>query len=172
MAGQFVVRLTYRARQFWEAVHPRRDPRALAEARALLPDGLWRLFQQMPPAEQAHALRVFRRLKARGCTDADLLTAALLHDVGKALHHPRVWERVAVVLAQRCCPRRAWQWGAGAPRGWKRPFVLARWHPVWGAERAAAAGASPRTAAIIRAHHTPQPDDPAVALLQWADEQE
>ncbi|NPA92448.1 MAG: hypothetical protein GXO56_02055 [Chloroflexi bacterium] len=172
MARQPAFRLTYRVRQFWEALRPRVSPTALAEARAHLPHGLWRLFQEMPPEEQAHALRVFQRLKARGCTDPDVLTAALLHDVGKALQRPRLWERVVVVLAQRCCPRRAWAWGQGQARGWRRPFVLARQHPEWGAAQALAAGASSRTAELIRAHHSVNPQDPDLALLQWADEQE
>ena len=172
MAGRAALRVIYRARQFWEAVHPRLDPAALEAAEALLPDGLWRLFRQMPPSEQAHALRVFRRLQALGCADPDLLTAALLHDVGKALRHPRLWERVAVVLAHRCCPRRARQWGEGEPKGWRRPFVLAARHPAWGAALAAEAGASERTVALIRQHHTRDLHDAGLALLQEADEQE
>ncbi len=172
MARQPALRLTYRMRQFWEALRPRLDPQALAEAQTLLSPGLWRLFQQMPLSEQAHALRVFRRLKARGCHDPEVLTAALLHDVGKALQHPRLWERVAVVIAQRCCPRRAWAWGEAPPRGWRRPFVLARQHPAWGGDLAAQAGASPRVVALIQKHHTFPPDDEPLAWLQWADAQE
>lgn len=173
-ARQFAVRVIYRLRQFWEALRAHRDPAALAAARRVLSPNLWALFTQMPPGEQAHALRVFRRLQEAGCTDADVLTAALLHDVGKALQHPRLWERVAAVLGQACCPRQAARWGQGNPRGWRRPFVIAAQHPAWGARLAETAGASPRAVALIRAHQetAPAADDPGLALLQWADAQE
>jgi len=165
--------LTYRVRQVWEALRAHRDPADLAAARTLLSPNLWALFTQMPANEQAHALRVFRRLRQTNCAHADLLTAALLHDVGKALQRPRLWERVAAVLAQACCPRLASRWGQGEARGWRRPFVIAAQHPHWSARLAASAGASPRTVELIRAHQEPAPAaDPDLALLQWADAQE
>ncbi len=173
-ARRAALRLSYRLRQFWEALRARPDPQALEAAQRVLAPSLWALFRQMPPNEQAHALRVFQRLRQAGHTEHDLLVAALLHDVGKALHHPRLWERVAVVLAYACCPRRAFQLGEGEPRGWRRPFVLARQHPEWGARLAADAGASPEVAALIRHHQTfpPPPDLPHLAALQAADDQE
>ena len=173
-AWQPAFRVIYRLRQFWEALRARRDPAALAAAREVLSPNLWALFAQMPPGEQAHALRVFRRLQESGCSDPEVLTAALLHDVGKALQHPRLWERVAAVLGQACCPRLAARWGQGEPRGWRRPFVIAAQHPAWGARLAESAGASPRTVALIRAHQETARtgDDPALARLQWADAQE
>ncbi len=171
---QLAVRVIYRIRQFWEALRARRDPEALAAARAVLSPNLWALFNQMPPNEQAHALRVFRRLQETGCTDAEVLTAALLHDVGKALQRPHLWERVAAVLGHACCPRQAAKWGQGKPRGWRRPFAIAAQHPKWGARLAETAGASPRTVALIRAHQETDraANDPDLALLQWADAQE
>ncbi len=170
MAQRAAFRLKYRLRQFWEAWRPQPDPQALAEAQSLLSPALWRLFSAMPLAEQAHGLRVFGILRAAGHTDPDLLTAALLHDVGKARCRPRLWERVVVVLAGWCCPRAWLRWGKGEPQGWRRPFVIAVQHPRWGAALVAAAGAS-RAAALIREHHAPAPADPLVRVLQWADEQ-
>ncbi len=167
------LRLSYRLRQFWKALRARPDPQRLKAAQRLLSPPLWALFRQMPPNEQAHALRVFQRLQQAGHTDRDLLTAALLHDVGKALHRPRLWERVVVVLAYACCPVRAFHLGEGQPRGWRRPFVLARQHPAWGARLVAEAGAAPKVVALIRHHQTfPPPDIPHLAALQAADNEE
>jgi len=167
------LRVAYRVRQTWYALTGRPDEAALQVAREVLTPPLWALFRQMPPNEQAHALRVLRRLQANGCREGDVLAAALLHDVGKALNRPRLWERVASVVAQRCCPQHARRWGEGRPRGWRRPFVIAQQHPVWGAELAAQAGASTTTVALIREHHTtPTPDLPWLAVLQAADDQE
>lgn len=168
------VRVIYRLRQVWETIGARPDAEGLAAAQRLLPPPLWELFRQMPPHEQAHALRVFRRLQRQGHHDHALLCAALLHDVGKALEGPRLWERVAAVLAHACCPARAACWGKGQPHGWRRPFVIARQHPEWGARLAAKAGASMKTVALIRHHHTipPPADLPGLAALQAADDQE
>jgi hypothetical protein len=66
-----------------------------------------------------------------------------------------LWERVIVVLAEHFLPIRAERWAQEeTPRGWRRGFVIRRLHPVWGAELAAQAGATPRTVALIRQHHS------------------
>jgi hypothetical protein len=63
------------------------------------------LFQSMSPADQRHALRVCRGLAARGCTDEDMLAAALLHDVGKARGRVPFWTRPIIVLGKKLIPR-------------------------------------------------------------------
>jgi hypothetical protein len=63
------------------------------------------LFQSMSPADQRHALRVCRGLAARGCTDEDMLAAALLHDVGKAQGRVPFWTRPIIVLGKKLAPR-------------------------------------------------------------------
>jgi len=62
-------------------VVPLRD-RALAVA--LLTPPQLAAFCLLAPTDQRHAVRVLRALLARGERDADLLLAALLHDLGKA----------------------------------------------------------------------------------------
>ncbi|HLQ29499.1 MAG TPA: hypothetical protein VK140_09715 [Ktedonobacteraceae bacterium] len=64
-----------------------------------------KLFQSMSPADQRHALRVCRGLAARGCTDEDMLAAALLHDVGKAQGRVPFWTRPVIVLGKKLAPR-------------------------------------------------------------------
>jgi hypothetical protein len=161
-------RLAYRARQFWNAL-PFSQRRV--EMRAVLPpltSAQFTLFQRMQPSEQVHAYRMFRRLQAEGHTEADLLVAALLHDVGKCLYPLSVLDRVAVVLGKRLFPRLARRWGEGAPEGLRRPFVVAAQHPDWGADLAAQAGASSCAVELIRRHQDPlavEKDAPVERLL-------
>ncbi len=62
------------------------------------PIALLQLFRTMPRFEQRHGLRVCQALERQGYADSNLLVAALLHDVGKTVAPPRLWERVLVVL--------------------------------------------------------------------------
>lgn len=128
------------------------------------------LFNAMPRAEQLHGIEVCQALEARGYQDLNLLAAALLHDVGKTLLAPRLWERIWVVLIEHAMPRLAARLGAGMPRGLRRGFVVRRRHASWGAELAAEAGASARTVALIRLHHSDAGEDAELAALQIADE--
>ena len=110
------------------------------------------LFLCLQPSEQAHSLWIYRRLIQQNDVDPDLLAAALLHDVGKICYPLHLWERVAIVLGKAWFLERVKGWGRAAPRGWKRPFVVAEQHPAWGAELAAQADASPLAVALIRRH--------------------
>jgi hypothetical protein len=62
------------------------------------------LFCTMSPADQQHSLRVCRGLQARGCTDKDMLAAALLHDIGKAQSRIPFWTRPAIVIGKKLAP--------------------------------------------------------------------
>jgi putative nucleotidyltransferase with HDIG domain len=95
---------------------------------------------------------VYQALRAQGETHPDLLAAALLHDVGKARFPLYVWERVLIVLAERFLPGWAARWGDARPESWRRPFVVARQHPEWGAEMVARRGGSALLVDIIRRH--------------------
>jgi putative nucleotidyltransferase with HDIG domain len=137
---------------------------------AHLSSSLLALFLRMPRAEQHHGIALCRALEAEGYRDVDILTAALLHDVGKSVVSPRPWERVCVVLTEYFLPARVRAWSRGAPEGWRRGFVIRRCHPAWGAQMAEEAGASPRVVELIRNHHAPPEDDRALAALQALDE--
>jgi hypothetical protein len=107
-------------------------------------------------------------MRARGCTDTDLLAAALLHDGGKGAGRVRLWVRPPFVLLYRLAPGLL-RWLARRPTPFfRRPFYAAWHHAAIGAELAAAAGLSERTVLLIRTHH--QPDGPA-AELHAADEE-
>jgi hypothetical protein len=76
-----------------------------AEVAAHLPVSALPLFQSMSLADQRHALRVYRGLRTRGCTEYDMLAAALLHDVGKAAGRVPFWTRPAIVLGKKIAPQ-------------------------------------------------------------------
>lgn len=153
-------RVLYRVRQFFHAVWADVDAEELEHACSVLTPAQMALFAGMQPSEQAHALKVYRQLVDQGETCLDLQVAALLHDVGKSCSPLRLWERVWIVLARLVFPVRSRHWGTSTPdrdryRFWRRAFVVAEQHPAWGAALAAQAGASPRTATLIRLHQDP-----------------
>ncbi len=165
-------RLTYRTRQFWNALPGHRQQ---VKTEVLLPHlspSQIVLFRRMDVSEQAHALKVFERLKATDQTDEDLLAAALLHDVGKVLFPLSLLDRVVIVLGKRLFRRRAMRWSEGTPEKFHRPFVVAAHHPQWGADLAEKAGASPRTVDLIRFHQEASINgDPLLLALQSADDE-
>jgi len=146
------MRMIYRLRQLWETLHARPTAPDLALAQGVLAPALIALFLRLQPSEQAHSLRILGRLLEQGENHPDLLAAALLHDVGKSRYPLQVWDRIVIVVGKAVLPKQARFWGQGQPRGWRRAFVIAEQHPVWGAEMAGGAGASPLTVSLIRNH--------------------
>ncbi|MBU0511191.1 MAG: HD domain-containing protein [Chloroflexi bacterium] len=171
--------IRYRVRQFWIALGATRlNTSDLEPARAMLTTKQMALFTRLQASEQIHGLRVLQMLRAQGESHPDLMAAALLHDVGKCRLPLRLWERVLIVLGRRFFPERVKRWGNGTPRGWRRPFVVAEWHPRWGAEMAREAGTSPLVVYLIREHQTDLPAEALdsleghlLSLLQKADNQ-
>jgi len=147
----------YRARQFFKALRPRISERERHEAKACLSEGQWVLFEAMALPDQRHCLDVFHALRRQGHNDEPLLTAALLHDVGKrgvSLGH-----RVAYVLLKPFLP----QLPAGLADG---GLAALHHHAERGAQLTEAAGASDAVVRLIRG----DPGDPRSALLQAADD--
>lgn len=144
--------ILYRVRQFIQSIWTISSPRDLQVVQSHLPTALQQLFERMSPADQAHSIRVCQSLLKQGHDDPDLLVAALLHDVGKSIVRPTVWERVLFVLANRIAPRQVLKWGEAEVKGWKRAFVIAHKHPEWGAELVAEHGGSPAAVDLIRNH--------------------
>ncbi|MBI3242014.1 MAG: HD domain-containing protein [Chloroflexi bacterium] len=162
----------YRIWQFGRLLTTRMPPEALAEVRAWLTPSLFDLFCRMTPAEQHHAYCVWQTLMKQGYTDRDLLTAALLHDVGKSKMPLAAWEKVAIVLGFKFMPRLAEKWGGtetGKPSWWARPFVVAVQHPAWGADLAEAAGGSASVVSLIRHHQNKSRELAWLPELQAAD---
>jgi hypothetical protein len=177
-------RILYRTRQFWHALGsvPSDEDMLLAETVLTAPQ--LTIFRSMSRNEQAHGLRVLQTLQDMGEQNTDLLRAALLHDSGKSRYPLRLWERVTIVLANRFVSQRAQQWGerppgeVKKPQGWRRAFIIAEEHPLWGAEIAARAGSSAMTVNLIRRHqdqleaidnHMLSLEDHLLSKLQAAD---
>jgi hypothetical protein len=145
----------------------------LAEVSELLPTSAFRLFASMSPADQRHSLRVCRGLRARDWDERDILTAALLHDVGKAAGRVPFWTRPVIVIGKRCSPRlltrlTAYPVEGSRLPGWRRALSYAWWHAEVGADLAADAGVNARVVHYIRMHH--RPDSPELAELHLVDE--
>lgn len=148
-------RILYRTRQFWHAFGASPSREDLELVRSVLSPPLMELFSQLAPDEQAHSINVLKNLLDQGENHPDLAVAALLHDVGKVRCPLRLWERVVIVIGKALFPGRVEAWGAvpaGSGGRLRRPFIVARQHPAWGAEMAARVGASPLAAALIRRH--------------------
>ena len=172
-----ISRLTYRSRQFWNALL---SPSKRVTNEALLPhlnSAQIVLFRRMQPAEQVHAYQIFKRLETAGQTTPDLLIAALLHDVGKILVPLSVFDRVVIVLGKHLFGKAALRWAEGTPHRWRLPFVVAEKHAEWGAELASQSGASSLTVELIRRHHDRPVRNPdshkeyLLAALQAADDE-
>ena len=159
-------RSRYRLWQVWHRVTARVTETDLAPMRELLPTKGQALFFTMSRGDQRHSLDVYAALAATGCTDAEMLAAALLHDVGKGGHRVRFVMRPVVVVLRKIAPgllMRLAGSSAEAPLGWwRRPFRDAWHHAEWGAILAERAGLSPRVALLIRTHHDTA--GPAAAL--------
>ncbi len=165
---RIVSRPLYRARQAGWALRPRVNDKERAEAREALGDRLFALFEGMDGADQRHCIDVYRAVRGAGCADRDVLTAALIHDCGKAPNAEdgriRLWHRIAYVAL-----------GAVAP-GLLRPLLrrprglrLLDSHVGRGIEMAAAHGASPDVVALMRGMEGEGGDERA-RLLRTADD--
>jgi hypothetical protein len=163
------MRAAYRTQQFWKALHASPTCEQLEQIEAVLSPKLLSLFCAMQPDEQAHSYSVFNSLVEKGDHHPDLLVAALLHDAGKSLHRLRLWERVLVVIGQTLFPKQSKIWGVPGgrswERSWRRAFVIAEQHPLWGAQMAEQAGASPLVVRLIRWHQA----DPYLSSTELAE---
>jgi len=124
----------------------------LALARRLLPAHLWGAFAAMPRGDQWHGLCVARRLIAIGWDDADLLAAALLHDVGKAGGGLTLAHRTAIILANALGANWVQRLAAAQPGSWRYPFYVQRHHAALGAERLRIAGANAAIVTLVATH--------------------
>ncbi len=168
----------YRLGQFWRIWRAKPLPEeAWAEVTAVLSAKEAALFSRFAVSDQQHGYHVLGALQSAGHTHPDLLTAALLHDVGKTRVKLSIWDRSLIVLASKFLPGQTAVWGRGSVKGWQRPFVVKAQHPAWGAAMAQAAGSRPLTIALIRRHQDKllatavTEEEKLLRLLQWADDQ-
>lgn len=162
-------RVAYRVKQFACAFATKMRPLERAEVENLLNRGELALFDGMSKPAVRHSLRVFRKLRRLYGDDSHLLTAALLHDVGKG--RVSIAHRVAVVLLEAAWPAMLDRIGSSDGLGWTRGFYEHQHHSELGAEMARRAGSQPRVVDLIRYHHAGvQQGPPGLAVLRMADE--
>jgi hypothetical protein len=168
------LRVFYRARQFFGGLFARVSEADRREAEAVLPPLARTWFRSLPPDLQRHGLLVMRDLRAAGFDRPDVLTAALLHDAGKAEASSGPIQRAIVVLARKLAPawvarraRRDWQ----SARGLDRLLTVAAQHPQIAAEKAARYGCDPVTIELIRRHQDQWAgDEPLLQAFQRVDD--
>ncbi|HLZ69801.1 MAG TPA: HD domain-containing protein [Dehalococcoidia bacterium] len=161
-----VAAARYRMQQFIRALGARPGHADLAQARSLLSEPHWRLFRQMAPRDQQHAIETLRLIGMEGAPSPDLALAALLHDAGKG--YVRLHERVLFVLLA-LWPRLLWRLSAEHGPHWRAALWRSARHAETGARLAAETGASARVADLIRRHHTRAADDRELRALIEAD---
>jgi len=165
----------HRVRQFYHALAAPLIQMDLSPVRHILGVQLFRLFEQLPPVERSHSLRVLGMLQQEGYSDPDLLQAALLHDVGKSSIRLRLHERVLIVLLSPVMRKLTAGTDAGRKSRWQNMLRIARQHPRWGAEMVLQAGGSETLVWLIRNHqhqltHSPRNRKEEMLLaLQAAD---
>jgi hypothetical protein len=154
-----------KVRQFRAHVRARVVPGERAGLATWLDPSQLALFDAMHVADRRHGLDVVATLRAEGVTDADVLVAGLLHDVGK--DQTDVWSRVVYSLGQAYG---SWIWRlAGIVPGVRHDLERLRDHAETSAKLAAAAGCSARTVELIRNQDDPR-DAEYGELLRLADE--
>jgi hypothetical protein len=165
----FLARSLYRSRQFFRSVGASIDDDGRAEVVRLLNEDQRRLFFSMTARDQRHCLDVLHALPQDARTDHDLLSAALLHDVGKG--RIRLWHRVAYVLVRAVSPGLLRKLASSESGSWRGALAAITNHAERGASLVRAAGASDEVVHLVRCHETPDGDnDPRQALLRAADE--
>jgi hypothetical protein len=167
--SSFVGRPLYRARQFLDALRPVVRAAEVREAATVLGPRLSPLFETMSERDQRHCLDVYERLRVAGCKDRDVLSAALIHDVGKgslAGTEIRLWHRVTYVLAENA-PKSVMRTACDRSLG----LEALRLHGSRGLEVAEQFGASAEVLRLLRALEDGEESDDKVGMLKAADEQ-
>ena len=168
----------YRLWQFWRNLTAvPLSAQEMETVTAVLTPAELALFQRFSLSDQQHSYRVLCTLQTAGYTQPSLLTAALLHDVGKTRYDVTVWERSVAVLLGLIWPQRAAVWGQEAEKWWQRPFAIKAQHPAWGADMVEQVGGDLLAVTLIRRHQdvvaatAVSEEDQLLRLLQWADDQ-
>ncbi len=162
----------YRIAQGLSYLLPRTMTQTDARLRDLLRPSEFALVYRLAPADRRHHLSVHDRLVRSGCVDRDLLTAALLHDVGKFDGDARVGliHRTVAVLLDAVSPSLLKSVSSANGARWRRALYLTRAHPEVGSRLVHAAGCSEVVGWLIAHHHDLSPTDERIVQLQRADD--
>jgi hypothetical protein len=162
-----IWRWRHLARRFFEVLSARVQPESLDVLNDYLSLSEKALFLTMSIPDQRHSLDLFSRIHAAGHAEADLLRAALLHDVGKGAGSLPLPCRVVYALAVMALPALAGWLSRSAHSIWRRPFYLAANHPRLGAEAAGRAGSNATVVRLIAEHGAPGHDELSRILYEY-----
>jgi len=174
--------ILYRFKQFWWGIRAKPlTTEQMTHIRTILSAEQFTLYQKYSINDQQHGYRVLQHLQQAGYKDPELLTAGLLHDVGKSKSDMTVIDRSIVVLGRILVKKQTEIWGQHPleqASWWQRPFVIREQHPAWGADMAQEIGCTPQVLRLIYHHQddleTAGFNDPhfetLLAQLQWADD--
>jgi len=171
-----VNHVLYRLEQGWHHLISSRAQVDYHLVTSVLDEPALMLFEQMSPADQAHACRVLEVLQASGPISCDLAQAALLHDVGKAQAGLSIFYRTWIILLRRIAPGWLVKLSANPGSAWQRPFYFQARHARDGARLAQMAGCGQRTVWLIEHHDLPPGNgidmiiDTELQALQAADD--
>ncbi len=145
-------KISYRINQFISALWAKPNKEDLIFASSILNSKQFKLFEKFQNSEQFHAIAVCRQIQGNGYINADLLTAALLHDIGKIRFPLNIFERILIVICRKLLPDQVKNWGDNEAKGVYKAFVVSIKHPKWGAEMVEDTGASPLVCSLILRH--------------------
>ncbi len=93
-------------------------------------------FRSLSRSEQLHSLNVLHKALA-GDPNAPkaLISAALLHDIGKSRYRLSTWQKTLAVLIEAIAPRLSHRLSENeALSFWRAPFIVRRHHAKWSGE--------------------------------------
>ena len=161
-----IGRAFYRCGQFFKALEERRAPLDQTLLDRHLGSAARLAFEAMSTRDRVHAIRTAIVVCRRTEGDADLVVAALLHDVGKG--RQMLWHRVAYILLATASPGLLHRL-ARTGGGWRGALARSLDHPRIGGALARSLGCSEGVTQLIEEHHRAS-EDVRLRLLQWADE--
>jgi len=171
----WLFRWPYRVGQFLRGFRTAVDPEEARAIARLLSEPELRLFLAMRPRDRRHAAETMRhvlRIAAdHGAIPSDeVLTAALLHDVGKG--HPRVEDRVLYVILRAVSLQLVDRLATAEGGRWRLALWRLRNHSSVGAAQLELIGSAPRVVELTAVHHQPPAasDDQELLWLLEADE--
>lgn len=148
--------IPYRVQQVWRFFRRQPSQEDITWLQCYLTAEQQALFFKQQRGDQAHVITVARTLYAQGHHDERLLSAALLHDVGKAPGVSLFW-RTILVLGKKLTPSLLASLPS-QPQGWLAPLIRAYHHPTLGANMAQDAACHPDTISLIRYHQEAETD--------------
>jgi len=164
-----IARARYRARQYVRGLHPHLAPSEVALARNLLAPAEFVLFLRAEPRDRRHSMDLYRLLERSTPPPApELLTAALLHDIGKG--QLAGWHRVLYVIADALTPALARRLESPDGAQWRQALWRLRHHAHLSAAILREAGTNPRVIEIVESHTAVETADAEIAQFIRADD--